>query len=287
MDANKQILDQQKKQIAIDLRNYVETMAGGSQNKASKMLKNISNSYISQILAEKWEAISDDAWRNIQKQVSAGNEWVIVETRGFKYLNQLFTDARMYSNTYGIIGNTGFGKTQTTEAITNDNVFVVKSNEYFTSRAFLEELLTLMGRGNYGGSLADLMQQIIRTLLKLDSPLIIIDEADKLNDKVLYFFISLYNALEGKCGLIIMATPYLKKRINDGVAKNKKGYQEIYSRIGRNFMEVPKPSKTDISAIIRANGIHDEMIITDIYNKSESDLRSVKRLVHAYIKSQS
>lgn len=287
MDTNKQILNEEKKQIATDLRNYVETMAGGSANKASKMLKNVSNSYISQVLNEKWEALSDDAWRNIQKQVSTGNEWVIVETRGFKYLNQLFTDARMYSNTYGIIGNTGFGKTQTTEAVAGDNVFVVKSNEYFTSRAFLEELLTLMGRGNYGGTLADLMQQIIRTLLKLESPLIIIDEADKLNDKVLYFFISLYNALEGKCGLIIMATPYLRKRINDGVAKNKKGYQEIYSRIGRNFMEVPKPSKNDISAIIRANGIQDEMIITDIYNKSESDLRSVKRLVHAYLKTQS
>lgn len=287
MSTNQPISNELKQQIANDLRTYVQTIAGGSQNKASKMLNGVSNSYISQILADKWEALSDDAWRNVQKQVSTNGEWKIVETRGFKYLNQLFNDARLHSNTYGIIGPTGFGKTKTTETIQNDNVFVVKSNEYFTSRAFLEELLRLMGKGSYGGSLSDMMAQIISTLLRLDSPLIIIDEADKLNDKVLYFFISLYNALEGKCGLIIMATPYLKKRIDDGVAKNKKGYQEIYSRIGRNFLEVPKPSKNDISAIIMANGITDELTITDIFNKSESDLRSVKRLVHATLKRQS
>ena len=287
MSTNQPISNELKQQIANDLRTYVQTIAGGSQNKASKLLNGVSNSYISQILADKWEALSDDAWRNVQKQVSTNGEWKIVETRGFKYLNQLFNDARLHSNTYGIIGPTGFGKTKTTETIQNENVFVVKSNEYFTSRAFLEELLRLMGKGSYGGSLSDMMGQIISTLLRLDSPLIIIDEADKLNDKVLYFFISLYNALEGKCGLIIMATPYLKKRIDDGVAKNKKGYQEIYSRIGRNFLEVPKPSKNDISAIIMANGITDELTITDIFNKSESDLRSVKRLVHATLKRQS
>lgn len=286
MTTKEMISNDLKQQIADDLRTYVQTIGGGSQNKASKMLVGVSNSYISQILAEKWDALSDDAWRNVQKQVSTNGEWKVVETRGFKYLNQLFNDARLYSNTYGIIGPTGFGKTQTTDAIQNENVFVIKSNEYFTSRAFLEELMRLMGKGSYGGSLAELMQQIISTLRRLESPLIIIDEADKLNDKVLYFFISLYNALEGKCGLIIMATPYLKKRIDDGVAKNKKGYQEIYSRIGRNFLEVPKPSKADISAIITANGIADAMTITDIYNKSESDLRSVKRLVHATLKRQ-
>jgi len=283
-DTKQQISEELKKQIADDLRNFITTMAGGSANKASKMLKNVSNGYISIILNEKWDAISDDTWRNLQKQVGSTNEWKIVQTRGFKFLNMLFTDARLHSNTFGIIGNTGYGKTQTTEHIGNDNVFVVKSNEYFTSRTFLEELLRLMGKSGYGTTSASMMEVIIHTLLRLESPLIIIDEADKLNDKVLYFFISLYNALEGKCGLIIMATPYLKKRIDDGVHKSKKGYQEIYSRIGRHFLEVPKPSKNDIFAIIEANGITDELTKTGIYNKSECDLRSVKRLVHASLK---
>lgn len=284
MSTNQPISDHLKQKITNDLRNYVDNIAGSSANRASKMLKGISNGYISLILNEKWDPISDDAWRNLQKQVCTDGDWQIVETRGYQFLNQLFIDARLHSLTFGIIGNTGFGKTETAKSVDAPNVFVVKSNEYFSSRTFLEELLSLMGKSGYGYSVASMMNMIISSLLKMDNPLIIIDEADKLNDKVLYFFISLYNALEGRCGLIIIATPYLKKRIDDGVIKNKKGYHEIYSRIGRNFLEVPKPSKNDISRIIQANGITDELTITSIYNKSECDLRSVKRLVHAHLK---
>lgn len=279
-----QISNDLKKQITADLRNYIATIAGGSANKASKMLKGISNGYISLMLNEKWESLSDEAWRNLQKQVSTSNEWQIVETRGYMFLNALFTDARMYANTFGIIGNTGYGKTKTSECINQPNVFVIGSNEYFTGKTFLEELLRLMGKNGYGMPVSAMMSLIIATLRKLDNPLIIIDEADKLNDKVLYFFISLYNALEGKCGLIIIATPYLKRKIDDGVLKNKKGYQEIYSRIGRNFLEVPRPNKSDITRIIKVNGITDPETINSIYNQSEGDLRSVKRLVHANLK---
>jgi Cdc6-like AAA superfamily ATPase len=284
MSEKQQISDAEKRQISNDLSKYVTNVAAGSANKASKLLKNISNGYISLILNEKWESISDDAWRNVQKQVSNSDEWQIVETRGYKFLNQLFVDARLHANTYGIIGLTGFGKTLTADQLEGENVFVVKANEYFSSRDFLEEILRLMGKNGIGSSTATMMKLIVLTLLKLENPLIIIDEADKLNDKVLNFFISLYNALEGKCGLIIIATPYLKQRILNGVARNRKGYAEIYSRIGRNFLEVPKPSKNDISSIVNANGINDPQTINSIYNSCGDDLRSVKLLVHAHLK---
>ena len=41
----------------------------------------------------------------------------------------------------------------------------------------------------------------------------VLDEADKLSDQVLYFFISLYNKLEDRVGIILCATDYLEKRI--------------------------------------------------------------------------
>jgi Cdc6-like AAA superfamily ATPase len=287
MDTTKKTIpNETKKQIAAELLNYVNNIANGSANKASKMLKNVSNGYISLVLNGKYEALSDDAWRNIQKQVCTGTNWQYVETRGYKFLTQLFDDAKRYANTYGVIGNAGTGKTKTAINIAQNNVFVIKANEYFTSRTFLEELLSLMGKNGYSYSVSAMMSMIIETLLKLESPLIIIDEADKLNDKVMYFFISLYNALEGKCGLVIIATPYLKRKIDDGLLKNKRGYQEIYSRIGRNFLEVPNPSKTDVTKICRANGISDDVIINSIYNTCELDLRKVERQVHAQLKLQ-
>lgn len=284
---NEAISDEIKEQITKDLRSYIDNVAGGSANKASKMLTNVSNSYISQILNNKWEALSDDAWRNLQKQVSARKGWNVAPIRGFRFLEKVYAEARLNAQTLGIVGSTGHGKTTPAVAQTEGNVFVVKSNEYFTPRTFLEEILSLMGKNGYGQSLAQMMNAIIKYLLKLDQPLIIIDEADKLNDKVLYFFISLYNALEDKCGLIIQATEFLRKRIEDGVLKGKKGYPEIHSRIGRLFLEVPRPNRADIAAVCKANGVYNEETITEIYNSSEGDLRSVKIKVTAYLKMSS
>lgn len=283
-NTNEGISDEIKEQITKDLRNYVDNVAGGSANKASKMLRNVSGAYISHVLNKNWKPLSDDAWRNIQNQVTARKGWEIVPTRGFVFLEKAYADARLNAQTLGIIGATGYGKTAAAIQQKEGNVFIVKSNEYFTPRTFLEEILSLMGKNGYGQSLAQMMNTIINTLLKLDHPLIVIDEADKLNDKVLYFFISLYNALEDKCGLIIQATEFLRNRIEDGALKGKKGYPEIYSRIGKVFLKVPKSTREDVANICKANGLYNEETITSIYNSADGDLRAVKIKVHAYLK---
>ena len=280
-----EILNEQKKKIAEDLRNYVENVAGGSQNKASKLLSGVSNAYISHILKNNWDMISDEAWRNIQKQVSKNGDWVFIKDTPYLFMNKLIADAAETGNTYGIIGYTGVGKTSTTDHTDQANLFTLKCNEYFTAQDFLLELLKVMGLEPSSSKVSGLMKQIVKHLLRVQKPVIVIDEADKLQDKVLFFFISLYNALEGKCGLIIQATSYLKKRIDTGLEKNKKGYQEINSRIGGTFFRVPKPTRLDVINICRANGITDEMTAVGIYNSSNGDKRIVKRLVHAHLKT--
>lgn len=59
-----------------------------------------------------------------------------------------------------------------------------------------------------------MMDDIVDTLKRKDAPLIILDEADKLTDQVLYFFISLYNQLEGHCGIILTATSFLQNALS-------------------------------------------------------------------------
>jgi Cdc6-like AAA superfamily ATPase len=279
------ISDEIKQQIADDLRNYVQTVAGGSMNKASKMLRKVSISYISQMLNEKWSAISDEAWRNVQKQVSVSyeGEWKVVEdTTNFKKLSHLFSDARTYALTFGIIGNAGWGKTETGKFDNaNPNTFLIRCNEYHNRRSFMLDLLQQMGLEDTGYSVSAMMGTVINHLRRIDHPLIIMDEVDKLSDQVLYFFISMYNALEGECGFVLMGAPYLQKRIESGAKKNKKGYKEIFSRLGGKFIAVATPTNADMEKIIRANGIFDPLTIKEIINKSEADLRRVKRLVHA------
>jgi len=272
-----------KQQISDQLRKYVENMAGGSANKASKMLNGISNAYISLMLNNKWESISDEGWRNLQKQLFASNNgWRAVNTKASTLLIRLFDDAKSNANTFGIIGDAGCGKTFTAlKYAEGENVFLVCCNEYYNRKTFLGELLQTMGKDGGGFTVAEMMQAVIQTIRKIENPIIILDEADKLSDQVLYFFISLYNLLNGKCGLVLMATDHLEKRIEKGVRTNRKGYKEIFSRLGRKFISLPKPSKKDVSEVVRANGIADELTITEIFNSSEYDLRRVERLVHS------
>ena len=77
------------------------------------------------------------------------------------------------------------------------------------------------------------------------------------------------------------ATDQLKKRIMRGLKLNKKGYKEIFSRIGRKFIELKGVGHTDITAVCIANGITDRGQIRDIIDDCGYDLRRVKRKVHA------
>lgn len=272
-----------KQQIADDLRNYVQNMAGGSGNKASKMLKNVSNGYISLMLNGKWDAISDEAWRNVQKQVSSNGEWQFVETKSSNMLFHLLNDSRQHAICLGVTAMEGRGKTFPTEifAKQNQNIFVIRCNEFDTRKTFLQELLSVMGIQPAGHSVADMMRTVVSHIRRLDNPVIIWDEGDKPSDSILYFFITFFNMLEDKCGLILMATPFLETRIEKGVRLNKKGFREIYSRLGRKFIQLPEHSPAEIANIIRANGIGEDIKINEIINKSEGDLRRVKKLVHA------
>jgi len=273
-----------KQQITADLLSYVNTVAGGSANKASKMLTGISNAYISQMQNGKWDLISDDAWRNLQKQVSKkeGSEWVNVDTKASKRLTQLFHDAKDHSNVFGIIAEAGSGKTHVCrqfEAV--ENVFVLSCAEFWNRKTFLSELMRKMGIESSGYTVWEMMAKVINHIQKVDTPLIVLDEADKLADQVFYFFITLYNQLEDKCGIILLSTNYLERRVDRGLRLNKKGYKEIYSRIGRKFIEIPQAKSPEVKALLIANGITDPLTIQAIINSAEGDLRRVKRLVHA------
>ena len=137
-----------------------------------------------------------------------------------------------------------------------------------------------MGAHVAGCTINEMMEDVVDTLSKTDSPLLILDEADKLSDQVLYFFITLYNQLEGRCGIVLCATSYLEKRVKRGLRLGKRGYQEIYSRIGRRFVALEGISEEDVAVVCRANGIESDRKIREISKESEGDLRRVKRAIY-------
>ncbi|MGL4332114.1 MAG: ATP-binding protein, partial [Bacteroidales bacterium] len=140
-----------------------------------------------------------------------------------------------------------------------------------------------LGQTDKSTSTRKLLMDIIDELVTMDAPLIIFDEGDKLPDRTLQYFITLYNQLEDRCGMIFLSTNYMKRRMTYGLQYNKQGYQEIDSRLGRRFFDVEETNASDVWMICQANGLTDEKTIKAIIEETQScgyDLRRVKKAVH-------
>jgi len=277
--------NEQKQQISDQLRAYVEQK--GSGNKAAASMNGVSSATISKVLAGKWETISEDMWRSIAAQTGHKAEgWQLVPTLAYKAMTFALENAQRNSLVMAVIGEAGSGKTEAIKNYTarGRNVYHLVCSEYWNRRTFMAKVLQSMGVTYSGNTVADMMETIVDTLKRKESPLIVLDEADKLSDQVLHFFISLYNQLEDHCGIIMTATKYLRARIEKGLRLNRKGYAEIFSRIGRKFVELPLLNSEDVAAVCVANGVSEAKAINGIVDEAEGDLRRVKRSVWAKVK---
>lgn len=279
---------EEKKEIKVLLEKYCEQR--GSQNRASKDLKGVSSATVSQLLNDKWDLITEDMFRKIGAQVGwRTGEWALVDTAFKVQFTQLLHDAKNDSLVVAALAYAGNGKSKTAAVFTETekNVFLISCKDFWRPKGFLNTLLHAMGSDGAGLSIDELMDEIIRRLLKMEKPLIIFDEVDKLADSVFYFFISFYNELEDRCGMVLTCTDYLERRILKGLRLKRKGFQEIYSRLGRKFVALPCIEKHDVHTICLANGLTNDTSIRNVTDdachsgfENGYDLRRVKRAIY-------
>ncbi|MGP1610263.1 MAG: AAA family ATPase [Candidatus Cryptobacteroides sp.] len=260
-----------------------------SQNKAVNSLKGTSAGTVSSIINGKWENISEDMWLNISSQIGTNSEWQICRTTAYNNLMFYMNDAKSESSVMWVVGPAGIGKSTaaTSFASENQNVFRITCSEDMHKSDFIHELAALIGVRTVGMTVREGLAAIIDELVRMERPLLIFDEGDKLTDSVLYYYISLYNALEDKCGMIFFSTAYIKERMRKGLSRAKKGYDELDSRICRNFISLDYIGNDEVAQICHANGLDDSKAVARVMKDASScgnDLRRVKRLVHRELK---
>ena len=296
----KQLSLEEKQAIQAQLQAYVAKYP--SQNKAVNSLKGMSAGTISTIVNGRFENISDEMFLRIRSQVAPATpaEWAICETAAYRELMLLMADAQANQNVSWVVGNAGIGKTTTAHeyAAAHDNVFVISCSEDMRRGDFIREMARVIGIKLNQDSLREKLQAVTDELQVLDRPLLIFDEGDKLMDTVFYYFISIYNALEGHCGIIFLSTEYIKRRMKTGLDYDKKGYDEIFSRIGRRFIDLIPATRYEVSAVCRANGLDAENSIDEVVKDARTviekaanpwdkktvreyyDMRRVRKSVH-------
>ena len=279
------LTNEQKNEIREMLKAYVARYP--SQNKAATSLVGISPATLSTILNGKYETISDEMFVKVRAQVSAkhGDDWVLVSTALHQELTALLSDAQAYHNVAWAIAPAGAGKSTTAAdyAASHDNTFVVLCSEDMKRGDFIRELARVVGVNVSDMSLRSALERITKHLLTLDNPLLVFDEGDKLSDVVFYYFITIYNRLEDHCGIVFMSTHYITRRMDMGLLYNKKGYDEIHSRICRKFVELTPADSYAVEIVARANGLVDDKTVKTVVEDAatcDNDLRRVRREVH-------
>jgi len=280
---NPQLMKQKEKKKVVDLLQvYIKQK--GSQNKAANALQ-VSSAVISHLVQGKWEAYSDDMFRKIGNQLGYSSQnWQFVETTNAKALLSDLSKAKQQQSVITILADAGSGKSEITKKYASETPEAIRIEcaGYWDERHFLQQILLQMGVRNPHNRIPDMMDEIISRLSGYDTPpILIIDEVDKLGDRLLYFLITFYNELKWKCSIVLLSTYYFKKRLEDGLRNRRKGYEELYSRYG-TYVEFEQTSAADVALLCQAQGVTDKTVIRTIQKKCNGDLRIAAEFIRLY-----
>lgn len=271
----------------IDIRNRLAKYCQRypSNNMAAASLKNISAATISNILNGKWNNISDDMFKRLESQLVKNEGWQIFSTNAYQDMTFYLSYCQQHSCVMWVAAPAGIGKSTAASsyAALHRNVFRLTCAPDMTRSDFVHELAGQVGVRTNGMSIRAAFSEILRHLVTLDKPLLVFDEADKLADSVMFYFISIYNALEDRAGIVFLSTAAIKKRITNGVLRDKKGYDEIESRICRRYVDLTPVSAAEIEQICLANNLQDPAAIGRVKADVKAygnDLRRVKQSVN-------
>lgn len=280
-----EITVKEKNAISERLRAYVAKYP--SQTKAAGSLKGVSVGTVSNILNGRFENISDEMFRNVASQVGGMGTpgWQIVETGAYQEITEVLSDAQRWRSVRWVTGEAGCGKSTTARVYLQDHkeVFYILCSEDMKKGDFVREIARTVGIRTEGCNIREVWGLILDDIIQMDAPLLMFDEADKLTEPVFHYFISLYNKLEEKCGVVFLSTDYIVKRISNGLKYQKPGYKEFFSRIGRKFFTLEPTDQNDVYIICTANGLTSRQDIDVVMKEAATcdyDLRRVKDSIH-------
>lgn len=195
------------------------------------------------------------------------NGWVVVPTtQNYKKVEFVYRSCKEQSMWMPISNKAGSGKTEALKDLFSEDesgtVFYIQA-EQWSSRNFLlklaEQTCGVPKRGYASISiLIDLISAFFNNMV-LECPILLIDEADKLiKTGALMQLIPIYNRTEHRLGCILSGTDNLEKAMQSGVRRMAPGFDELDSRLGRMYIDLPGAPVSDVLAICKANGLDND-----------------------------
>jgi DNA transposition AAA+ family ATPase len=263
------------------VQEYVQQriQTAGSQNEAARQM-GISGAHIINFREGHWDKISQRQFNTIA-HLAGINSWRDVKTANLSIATGLLAQAQSRSRMLALSGYTGAGKTHAMRlyARKTPQAYYVLADAEMNKRRFLNAILQAIGvrPDDAGNNIGEALDAIARKLNREDSPLLMIDDAGKLTDSLLRIIQIIYDRTEGRAGIVLAGTEYLKESIEAKARRNVMGFRELKRRVAY-WEEMSSISKVDVRGICEANGITDASAIAYLAS-NVSDFGTLREMV--------
>lgn len=184
------------------------------------------------------------------------NKMELYNTKDLDSVFKQCEKTRKYKLMTGLLADTGMGKTTALKAYaTNKNVFIVTVDKTMNAKGLLQGIIESM-HVRYYDDAHRIMMRIAKELNTLDNPLLIIDEAGKLNHVMMLYLHDLREYTKENCGILLAGMPYFKSRLVKFSEKQKEGCSEFLRRVNI-WHELTGLSRKEVEYICQTEGIKD------------------------------
>jgi type II secretory pathway predicted ATPase ExeA len=240
----------------------------------------ISETAVHMMANMKYHTKGDDAWLKVKAALDHApdnsNGWQIVDTANKRTLIRLFNLAKEKSLWIPVAENGGAGKSTASKIYysndKSDSVYRIECRNW-GKKEFLQKICSTLGINPFNAHYSvDGLVELATNTLKLRAktkPQIIIDQANSLKPQALTVLIPIFNECEGFLSVIPIGTDNLEKVIKKGVKFKTDGFDELDSRLGRNYIHLNGYTLDDVVKICAANGVTASHVQKQIFEECD------------------
>ncbi|MFZ4547548.1 MAG: AAA family ATPase [Bacteroidales bacterium] len=203
----------------------------GISKKELSVLIGVNGAYLSKIENEKFDEVSAEVITKVRTAINLRVVTDTFQTADFASAFRQCDHTRENKLMTAVIADTGMGKTTSLRAYSmRENVFFVQVSKSMSAKRLFLAILREM-QIVFDGNIHDVILKIAETLNRIESPLLILDEAGKLNHSMILYLHDLRESTKENCGIILSGMPYFKTNLQKYSNKQKEGYAEFMRRV--------------------------------------------------------
>lgn len=267
-----------KEKISKEVINLLSSNKSMSQNHLSRKIGISASQLFNVQNASKWNLISEKLWLVMGNYFQQNEEWKTISTFNYSAIQELCNDSQSNKRMLAVTGKSGLGKTTALKAYAhkNSDTFYVLVDYLQRSKEFYKAIAVSLNLEVIGNA-RTILQAIVEKVQSLKHPLIILDDAGKLNDGNYRNIQLLFDATEGRAGIVLAGTPYLKGYVDKMTLKGKMGFDELRRRI-EYWQSLRDPRIQEVEVICKEAGITDESCVSYLFN-AVKDFGTMKSMI--------